>query len=148
MRPHPLFADREIPARQPLGPFVLTMLALDDLDEDFAAVTASEAALTGLMGGDWPAGLTLEDNRLDLAWHQREFIARRSFAWVIRDGAGAYLGCAYVSPHWTPLDAADAVYWFRTGAEAHAPAFRTPWRAWLDGPDWPRLALTHKSYPD
>jgi hypothetical protein len=98
MRPHPDLADRRPPREAALGPVRLTPLDPAAAEEDFAAVTGSARVLTGLFGGDWPQGLTLEDDRIDLAWHEREFTLGRSLSWILRDAAGTYLGCAYVFP--------------------------------------------------
>jgi hypothetical protein len=98
MQPHPDFAGRMPPRSAEIGPFRLVPLAPDAAEEDFAMVTGSARVLVGQFGGDWPKGLTLPENRIDLAWHEREFTLCRSFSWIIRDQNGAYLGCAYVFP--------------------------------------------------
>ncbi len=98
MQQHPDFASRMPPRNADLGPFRLAPLAPDVAEEDFAVVTQSAPVLQGFFGNDWPLGLTLADNRIDMAWHERDFTLCRSFAWVLRDPAGAYLGCAYVFP--------------------------------------------------
>jgi hypothetical protein len=98
VQPHPDFADDAPPRSADLGAFRLAPLGPDVTEEDFAAVTGSVGVLRGLFGNDWPDGLTLEEDRIDLAWHEREFTLARSFAWVLRDGGGVYLGCAYVFP--------------------------------------------------
>ena len=97
MAPHPDFADADFPRDFGLGTYRLTPLGPDQVDEDFAAVMAT-APLFGDFFGDWPEGLTLEENLIDLAWHEREFTTKRSFSWIIRDAAGGYLGCFYISP--------------------------------------------------
>mgnify|MGYP006275731027 CR=1 FL=1 len=134
MRAHPDFADRAIPEFVELGPYRLTRLGMADLDEDFAAVTESAGILEGLFGDDWPRGLTREDDLLDLAWHEREFSLGRSFAWVIRDSAGAYLGCAYVFPPWDPTAPLEAYCWLRSGAEGHADEATANFGHWLSAP--------------
>ncbi len=97
MQPHPDFAATDLPRHVPLGDYTLTPLSHAHVDEDFAAVTAT-APLFGDFFGDWPNGLTREDNLIDLAWHDREFTTKRSFSWIIRDTAGVYIGCFYLSP--------------------------------------------------
>ncbi len=87
------------------------MLTAYDLEEDYAAVMKSETVLKGLFGSDWPTGLTLEDDAMDLYWHQREFIAKRSFAWVIRTEEEGYIGCAYLYPDIGTCGSGTAVYW-------------------------------------
>jgi hypothetical protein len=98
MQPHPDLANRPAPRSADLGLFRLSPLNPAAAEEDFAAVTGSERVLTGVFGSPWPTGLTLNDNRVDLAWHEREFTLGRSWSWILRDAGGVYLGCAYVFP--------------------------------------------------
>lgn len=98
MKPHPDFAASIPPRRVDLGVCRLEPLAPGKAAEDFANVTASVRVLRGLFGTDWPLGLTLAENTIDLAWHEREFTLGRSFSWILRDDTGRYLGCAYVFP--------------------------------------------------
>ena len=98
MRPHPDFANQSPPAEADLGVWRLSPLDPAAAEEDFAAVMASVRVLQGFFGNDWPLGLTLEEDRVDLAWHAREFAFGRSFAWILRDRDGVYLGCVYVFP--------------------------------------------------
>lgn len=144
MRPHPAFADRPPPERARLGPFGLRVLGVADLDEDMAAIAESAAQLRGLFGTTWPDGLTREQDLIDLAWHQKEFADRRSFAWVIADEAGRYIGCAYVVPTIGRADEAEVWWWLRTTALAAGPAFAAAFAAWLDGPDWPPLRYVRR----
>ena len=111
MQPHPDFAEADFPRSFALGRFHLTPLSPEFVEEDFAAVTAAAPLLNGFFG-DWPAGLTLEDNLVDLAWHEREFTANRSFSWIIRDPAGTYLGCFYLFPEIGARGRAKAALWF------------------------------------
>ncbi|MEM6941250.1 MAG: hypothetical protein AAF943_15610 [Pseudomonadota bacterium] len=112
MLPHPDFAAAHFPRAATLATCTLTPLDMAQTEEDFAAVTSSAAVLDGVFG-DWPAGLTLEDNRIDLAWHDREFTCNRSFSWIIRGGAEAYLGCLYLFPEIGARGTAEAVIWLR-----------------------------------
>lgn len=81
-----------------LGEFHFSVLSPDCADEDFQAVTSSEAHLTGLFGSDWPKGLTWDKNLADLQRHAREFDENFAFAWVLRNPTGGYLGCVYLHP--------------------------------------------------
>jgi hypothetical protein len=67
--------------------FRIAPLAPAHVDEDFDAVTGSPRMMKGLFG-DWPDGLTREENMIDLAWHEREFTLRRSFSWIARNPEG------------------------------------------------------------
>jgi hypothetical protein len=140
MKPHPLFKDRRIPPLHRLGAITLRALGVADLERDFSAVMESAAEIKASHpGSSWPDGLTRDRNLIDLAWHQREFEAKRSFAWVMEDEAGAYLGCLYVYPSIAGEAAADVVWWWRSGVTADRAAFRAAVADWLAGEDWPRL---------
>ena len=78
---------------------VATALTRDDLAEDVAGINASVELIQRTRGGGWPAGpVAEEDNFTDLVWHELEFREGTSFAYVVRDEAGAYLGCCYLYP--------------------------------------------------
>jgi hypothetical protein len=140
MRPHPLFKNRLIPAAHTLGEFTLKALSISDLERDFSAVMESAAEIKAAHpGSSWPDGLTKEKNLIDLAWHQREFEARRSFAWVIENSDGEYLGCLYVYPSISGEKSADVVWWWRTGAVVSKGPFRNHLLEWVSGGDWPPL---------
>lgn len=124
MDPHPDFADCELPRQAALQGFRLTPLGPGVVGEDFEAVTASADLLEGLFGDDWPRGLTLEENAIDLAWHEREFTSRRSFAWVVRDPVGTYVACAYLYPALGQRGSAKVVAWVRAMDDRHAVATR------------------------
>lgn len=140
MRPHPFFKGRTIPSLHTLGGFTLRALSVSDLDRDFAAVMESAAEIRAAHpNSSWPDGLTREKNLIDLAWHQKEFEARRSFAWVIEDDGGEYLGCLYVYPSIAGEASGDVVWWWRTGKVVSEPSFRKQLEQWLASSDWPRL---------
>ncbi len=108
------------PARADGPGFHLRMLTIHDAVKDFDAVMAAALRLRGAMepGATWPDGLTLEENLIDLAWHQREFTIGHSFAYtVMNDDESRCLGCCYLNPPDTFADGAghDAVafYWAR-----------------------------------
>ncbi len=137
MDPHPDWSDTALPREADLGAYRLAPLAMDRTEEDFAAVTQSADDLRGLFG-DWPDGLTIHENRVDLAWHDREFTTKRSFSWIVRDGAGAYLGCFYVSPDIGTRGSAEVSLWLRSmpDRDQTARAVRTAVETWL-GPYCP-----------
>lgn len=119
---------------------MLRALSVDDLERDFSAVMESAADIRAANpGSSWPDGLTKQKNLIDLAWHQWEFEARRSFAWVIEDGGGQYLGCLYVYPSIAGEAAADVVWWWRSGIVVSERSFREKLQDWLVGEPWPRL---------
>lgn len=110
MKPHPDFAAADLPRSFPLAEYQLTPLTHAQVDEDYAAVM-STAPLFGDFFGDWPNGLTCEDNLIDLAWHDREFTTNRSFSWIIRDASGVYIGCFYIFPEPGLRGQATAALW-------------------------------------
>jgi len=135
MTPHPDFETLELPLSVTLGSYHLTVLTAADVEEDFEAVTRSRSVLQGLFGPNWPDGLTLENNLTDLHWHHREFTANRSFAWIIRDVAGTYLGCCYLFPTIGGRGAGEAAYWMTDTPKRHAhlAAFGPLYEEWMKG---------------
>ena len=63
------------------------MLTIHDLVKDYDAVMSSVEHLketySAIWGSDWPEGLTLEEDLIDLGWHQREFTLCNSFAYTV-----------------------------------------------------------------
>ncbi len=116
-----------------MGAFTLTPLSGAEVDEDFAAIKASEPVLSGLFGDAWPANVTRADNLIDLCWHDREFTAKRSFSWIIRDPTDAYAGCAYLFPEIGTRGTGKIVTWMCEGPQRleNLDAFNTAFGAWL-----------------
>lgn len=133
MEPHPDFIDTTLPRQATLGAYQLGPLGPAQAEEDFAVVTASEQVLTGVFGNPWPIGLTLDENRIDMGWHDREFTARRSFAWIIRDTQNAYLGCAYLYPAIGATGHGQVVTWIRDCPDrlSQLAKFNTVFQTWL-----------------
>jgi hypothetical protein len=98
--PEPFMAkDFEVPATLETDRFRLRMLTVNDVVKDFDAVTTSAQHLNDIWGPGWPDGLTLEQNLIDLGWHQKEFQRRRSFAYtVVALDESRVLGCVYINP--------------------------------------------------
>ncbi len=90
----------DVPAKLETDEFRLRMLTVNDVVKDFDAVTTSVDHLVNIWpGGTWPVGLTLEQNLIDLGWHQKEFQLRRSFAYtVVSLDEDRVLGCVYIEP--------------------------------------------------
>jgi hypothetical protein len=90
-----------IPAGIETIDFKLRMLTMGDVVKDYDAVMSSVAHLTGVFGPaeSWPQGLTLEEDLVDLGWHQKEFELRSSFVYtVMSPDESKCLGCVYVDP--------------------------------------------------
>ncbi|BDU77764.1 isochorismatase family protein [Mesoterricola sediminis] len=119
--------------------FRLRPLAEADAERDLAAVLGSRDRLWARFGAAWgwpPADLSLARNRLDLAWHAKEFLRRSSFAYTVVDpGDRQTLGCVYVDPGETAD--AEVAFWVTQaaadqGLEADLEAFLETWlrEAW------------------
>ena len=75
--------DFQVPATLETAEFRLRMLTIHDVVRDFDAVITSVDHLKTIWpGGTWPEGLTLEQNLIDLGWHQKEFQTRRSLSLI------------------------------------------------------------------
>lgn len=102
-----------------------TPLTRNDLKADMDAVNSSLETIRNTRGGSWPEEAVSEEfDFLDLAWHEREFRDAGSFAYVIYDDEGTYVGCFYLYPmgHRTVLSDellsydVDASWWVTTDA--------------------------------
>ena len=108
--PQPLVpADFTVPETLETAEFRLRMLTVHDVVKDYDAVMSSVEHLATIWpGGKWPRGLTLEQNLIDLGWHQKEFQTRRSFAYtVVTPSESRVIGCVYIYP--SPKSGYDAV---------------------------------------
>lgn len=101
-------SDFQVPQSFETSEFRLRMLTVHDVIKDYDAVMTSAAHLRQLYPhGKWPEGLTLEQNLIELGWHQHEFQRRTSFAYtVVTPSEHRVLGCVYINP--TPKRAYDA----------------------------------------
>jgi len=106
------------------------MLSVRDLVPDFEAMhdrVASDGTHRGA------PGLTLEQNLVDLGWHEKEFQLRRSFAYTVSaPDESRVLGCVYLYPS----EHADV--------EVHLWVRRDAWEAGLD----PELEQAVRSWVD
>jgi hypothetical protein len=129
-------ADFQVSPRLEAPGFHLRMLTVHDLVKDYDAVMSSETRLRGTMNPEstWPAGLTLEEDLVDLGWHQCEFRLRRSFAYTVMSAdESVCLGCCYIYPSDKPGFDAKAFWWVRTSALADGLDNRlgVAFRGWL-----------------
>lgn len=92
--------DYDVPDGFNTAEFRLRMLTVNDAVKDYAAVMSSVEHLKNVWPGSaWPDGLTLEQDIIDLGWHQREFMNRTSFAYTVMTlNETTVLGCVYVDP--------------------------------------------------
>ena len=95
--------------------FVLRQLTIDYVDEDYEVVMSSVDHLYKLMdNSEWPKGLTLEENLIDLGWHQREFTLGHSFAYtVLSPESNKIIGCCYIYPSANPQYEVQVFYWIK-----------------------------------
>ena len=127
--------------------FRLRPLTIPDVVKDFDAVMTSKEHLLASLPWDWlPDDMTLEQNLIDLGWHQKEFQIRTSFAFtVVSLDEARVLGCVYIDPSTKVGYEAEVTMWVRadefvTGLDQ---ALESTVRRWLTDA-WP---FTRVSYP-
>ena len=116
MRKQFIPADYNIPQKLETDQFRLRMLTINDVVKDYDAVITSADHLRGVFGPDstWPDGLTLEQDLIDLGWHQKEFQRRSSFAYtVMTPDESRCLGCVYIDPSSRSGYDAEVYMWVR-----------------------------------
>ena len=107
-------SDFIVPAGLESDRFRLRMLTVHDVVKDFEAVMSSIPHLQTIWRTKWPEGLTLEQNLIDLGWHQKEFQRRRSFTYtVLEPDESRVLGCVYIYPSSKPGFDAEVYLWAR-----------------------------------
>ncbi len=145
----PCVADKfDLPLVLETNRMRLRPLTIHDAVKDYDAVMTSEHRLKTVFepDGEWPTGLTLQQNIAELGWHQTEFELRTSFAYtVVSLDETEVLGCMYIYP--TDKDDYDVycTMWVResqadTGLDQHL--FENV-KAWLDE-SWP---FANVAYP-
>lgn len=99
--------------------FRIRALTINDVVKDYDAVMSSIGHLKGVFGPDssWPpADLTLEQDLIDLGWHQKEFQFGSSFAYTVMSlDESRCLGCVYVDPSEKAGYDAQVILWVRQG---------------------------------
>ena len=137
------FVDPEfaVPSGLVTESFRLRMLTVNDVIKDFDAVASSAPKLKQIFPGwgGWPDGLTIEQNLIDLGWHQKEFQTRRSFAYtVVTLDETRVVGCVYLYPSRQDGQDAEVYLWARESAlgDAADAALEAAVRRWIAS-DWP-----------
>jgi len=104
-----------VPEKLETAEFRLRMLTVHDVVKDYdAVITSAEHLKTVWPGSKWPEGLTLEQNLIDLGWHQKEFQTRRSFAYtVVTPSETRVIGCVYIVPTRKKGHDAEVYLWAR-----------------------------------
>lgn len=105
----------EPPKQLDVERFVFRPLTIDDAKQDYAAVMESRDRLSGVFGpsNEWPSSeLTLSQNRLDVAWHHKEFQRRDAFTYAVVDPDDTVeFGCCYIQPTQQPTYDAAVYFW-------------------------------------
>ena len=139
--------------------FRLRMLSVNDLVKDYDAVMSSvghlRATYSPESGGSWPEGLTIEDDLVDLGWHQHEFKHRSSFAYTaMTPDESRCLGCVYIKPTRKRGHDCKVMMWVRADALASGldeELYRTV-RAWIAevwpfaSPAYPGRAISFEAW--
>ena len=143
-------ADFAVPERLETAEFRLRMLSVNDVVKDYDAVMSSALHLKSLWpGAAWPEGLSLEQNLIDLGWHQKEFQIRRSFAYtVVTLSELRVLGCVYIDPTHRPGYDAEVTLWARQSELAGGLEVRlyATVREWLRS-SWPFARVAYPGRP-
>jgi len=131
-----------VPTKLKTSKLRLRTLTVNDLILDYDAVMTSITHLQGVFGPKhkWPSkDLTLEQDLIDLGWHQKEFQNKSSFAYTVMSlDESKCLGCIYISPSKNEKYDAKVIMWVRatearTGLDKHL--FDTV-KNWIDT-TWP-----------
>jgi len=95
--------------------FRVRTLTIHDVVKDYDAVMTSRAHLRAALPWGWPPDdLTLEQDLIDLAWHQKEFDRATSFAFaVMSPDERRLLGCVYLEPAEKDGYDAEVAMWVR-----------------------------------
>ncbi|WP_405145599.1 GNAT family N-acetyltransferase [Sphaerisporangium sp. NBC_01403] len=146
-RPH------EIPPGVEHALFRIRPITVHDVVKDYDAVMANVDRLRRsfpLWG--WPQdGMTIQDDLIDLAWHQKEALLRRSFNYaVMTPDESRLLGCVYVDPPEKAGADADVSFWVRadqdeSGLESEVERVVREWiaEAWpYESVRWPGRDLS------
>jgi hypothetical protein len=111
--------DFEIPRSLLSERFYLRMLTVNDVVKDYEAIMTSIEHLQKTMpfgpNHKWPTfDLTLEQNLIDLGWHQKEFQKRTSFAYTVMSlDENQCLGCVYIYPAFNSIFDAEIIMWVK-----------------------------------
>lgn len=133
--------DFTVPAVVQTEQFRLRSITIHDAFKDYDAVMSSREHLWSRFGEiwGWPSeNLSLEQNIIDLAWHQKECQLRSSFDYAVMSlDESRLLGCVYIDPPDRPATDADIWYWARAselanGLEDQLGQFKPGWlsEAW------------------
>jgi hypothetical protein len=132
----------QVPAVVETARFRMRSITIHDVFKDYDAVMSSREHLWARFGAiwGWPReDMTIEQNIVDLGWHQKEFKLRSSFDYAVMSlDERRLLGCVYVDPPDQDDVDAEIWYWARqselaSGLEAELSSFLQGWLA----NEWP-----------
>src|SRR5215213_1873845 len=105
----------EVPTLLETERFRLRPITIHDVVRDYDAVMTSTEHLRSTLPWGWPPeDLTLEQDLIDLGWHQKEFQRRSSFAYtVVAPDESRVLGCVYIYPSEEQGVDAEVYLWVR-----------------------------------
>ena len=116
-------ADFEVPETLENEHFRIRMLTVNDVVKDYDAVMSSLDHLQKMFLPlwNWPKeDLSLEQDLIDLGWHQKEFQMRRSFAYTVASlDESQILGCLYIDPSTKDGFDAEIFMWVRQNEVAN-----------------------------
>ena len=132
-------------------------LTIHDAVKDYDAVMSSEDHLRNVFdpSGQWPKNLTLQQNIIELGWHQTEFQQRTSFAYtVLSIDESEVLGCVYIYPTLVTNYDAEITMWVRQskldeGLDQHLYSTVRDWieNSWpFKRPAYPGRAITFEQW--
>ena len=136
-----------IPSRVQTDSFIIRPLEITDAEADYDAVMKSRNQIVNTFGPNhpWPPeDLTLEQNRIDLAWHQKEHQRRDSFTFTVHSLNGdTEFGCLYIQPSQIKAYDATVYYWISETARRNklTGEITTCIREWIAN-DWPLENIT------
>ncbi len=94
--------------------FIVRPITINDVVKDYDAVMSSRDHLWERFGGSWgwpPEDLSIEQDLIDLAWHQKEAQIQSTFNYaVMSPDQSRLLGCIYIDP--PSIEGTDAEVWF------------------------------------
>lgn len=109
--------DFQVPEKLETDTFRLRVLTVNDVVKDYDAVMTSIDHLQGVFGKNskWPSReLTLEQDLIDLGWHQKEFQQKTSFTYTVMNlDESQCLGCVYILPSQKEEVDAEVYLWVR-----------------------------------
>ncbi len=132
----------DVPKQLETDSFRIRMLTIHDVVKDYDAVMSSLKHLQRqfLENWGWPQDdLSLEQDLIDLGWHQKEFQMRSSFAYtVVTLDESRVIGCVYIFPFGKGGYDAEVTMWARSNmldAGLDEDLYRAV-RSWIAG-EWP-----------